>query len=637
MKFKLGKPLSAVLILSMILGLVAVRTAFAVPTGTNGEVEIINPLTGDGVFNFSTDALPADRNFKMELWFTPNASNLPQNVKGWSVRMTYNTSLVEYVSDVLPSGHIFDGATNLQNPSTVVDPVAGTIFAMALCVVPASFNVSTPKIMVEITWHIIAEPGQLDNHYSAPLFQFVKTNQVGNSYMINVGATILDVTWYDATYDIWWKAPSVVPWLEVKDPVNNDHNVTAHAEGEVLDVDIYIHDCASGWEQVGIQFELWYDNTTLISYVGPGDDPLFTKGTWMDAFKADGVSPGIFYSVKADFEGQAPIPPGAPLGQNYFKVMILKMPNASAKWNAPFPDGSGKLLTLKITSLLQGLFPDRYWCNLMIKNVKFINRYGGVMGQGTHVDGFYEIEPKVLGRKIDIFTQYPYPYGGQGLNQHSDMFWPQKEVILYANVTYNDWPEQNKDVAWQVKDPQGNTWGIFYGRTNTTGVATTSFRLPWPCDNPEFYLGKWTVIGTVDVACVIKNDTLEFKYDYLVRFTKLTTDMEQYKHCNSINATIKFKSYAEQRYNITITMTVVDETGVPFGYIYGTVEIGGQNAPVWCDYAPYEIELSVHVIKFARAGTGTVHVGALNDFPFNGGTAMCPEISKTIQILAEWA
>jgi hypothetical protein len=53
----------------------------------------------------------------------------------------------------------------------------------------------------------------------------------------------------------------------------------------------------------------------------------------------------------------------------------------------------------------------------------------------------------LAGRIIDLYTQYPAPYGGQGPDNPSDMFWPQKEVWLYANVTYNWWPVQQKDVA----------------------------------------------------------------------------------------------------------------------------------------------------------------------------------------------
>ena len=119
------------------------------------------------------------------------------------------------------------------------------------------------------------------------------------------------------------------------------------------------------------------------------------------------------------------------------------------------------------------------------------------------------------------------------------MFWPQKDVTIFANVTYNGYPEQQKDVAFQIIDNLGNTWGVIYARTNANGIATTSFRLPWPCVNPEQYIGVWKIVGTVDVACNIVNDTVQFHYDYLVpleshiRQNYLRPHFQQYNysHC----------------------------------------------------------------------------------------------------------
>jgi hypothetical protein len=622
---KLSKIPSTILVALMLMGLFAIPQAMA--AGTAGNVKMINPTDMSSNFIFDTNHLPPGNTFKLQIWLYPNGT---QNVKGWQVLIQYPTALLDCIGEALPTGHIFDGLT-FSHPAASIDEGAGTVAAMAMLITPASINVSTNKVCTEITFKITKIPTMLDPFLNGTL-SFLKINVAGGTYVINEGGTKLDFNYLGAYYAISWVAPSVVPWLEVRDPVDGDHTITATDVGQELDVDIYIHDCAAGWEMIGVQFQLWYDNTSLISYVGTGANPTYTKGPFMELFKSDGL--GIFYAVKADFEGASPIPPGAPIGQNYFGVMIMKLPNASAKWNPPFPDGTGKLITLKIKSLLQGLFPNKYSCNLTIANVKFINQYGNEVGQGTHVSGIYEIEPKVLGRKIDVYTQYPDPFGGQGLYKPSDMFWPQKEVILYAKVTYNEWPEQQKDVAFQVIDPHGETWGILYSRTNEVGVATASFRLPWPCDDPEYWFGEWTVIATVDVACNVVNDTLTFKYDYLIHIRNVVPDKLSYKHCEFINATISLESYAMQHYNITITMTVFDETGVPFGFIYAVIDIGGAT---YCHYKPYTLNLWVHVIKFARAGTATIHVGALSDFPFNGGCAECPPFEKNVQILAAWA
>ena len=82
-------------------------------------------------------------------------------------------------------------------------------------------------------------------------------------------------------------------------------------------------------------------------------------------------------------------------------------------------------------------------------------------------------------------------------------------------------------------------------------------------------------------------------------------------------------------------MSVLDETGVPFGYAYVQLEIGGAE---YCHYKDYTVTVSIHVVKWARAGIAKIVVGALNDWPFNGGTVISgPFDPVEVQILAEWA
>jgi hypothetical protein len=252
-------------------------------------------------------------------------------------------------------------------------------------------------------------------------------------------------------------------------------------------------------------------------------------------------------------------------------------------------------------------------------------------------NGEYCAPFKPLGGFIDVYTQYPDPFGGQGAHKPSDMFWPQKELYLCADVTYADWPEQNKDVAFQVIDPHGQIWGVYVNRTNTVGHTCVRVRLPWPCDDPEYYFGIWKVIATVDVACTVVNDTMEFKYDYKVRVWNVELDKQSYKHCEDIVVTIDYGSWATQEYNITFAITAVDASGVPFDFAYGVVTIGWNDHTKYCMYANGTIVLTVHVEKFARPPVGTIYVAAMSDFPMNGGSAETPVYSVQFTIEAEWA
>jgi hypothetical protein len=106
-------------------------------------------------------------------------------------------------------------------------------------------------------------------------------------------------------------------------------------------------------------------------------------------------------------------------------------------------------------------------------------------------------EMELSGRVIDLYTQKD-PFSGKGLNQSSDVFTPQEEVILYAKVTYNDMPIENKLVSFQVINPLGESVMFKTDSTSEDGIATASFRLP--DGGNETFFGVWSVFATVDIA-----------------------------------------------------------------------------------------------------------------------------------------
>jgi hypothetical protein len=255
-------------------------------------------------------------------------------------------------------------------------------------------------------------------------------------------------------------------------------------------------------------------------------------------------------------------------------------------------------------------------------------------------NAMYTAPYKSLGGDIDVFLCNHAPgFKGEGKNKPADMRWPQKDLCLCANVTYAGWPEQNKDVAFEIKFPNGTVFVVVYARTNATGTACVTVRMPWPCDDPEAIFGKWKVWATVDVACIVVNDTLEFKYDYRIHIWDVTPNKTEYKHCEDIIVTIDYGSYLIQTSlgHLIITLTVTDDSGVPIGFDYINITLGTDDMNDWCKYLNGTVELSVHVVKWARPSIGTIYVGALTDFPQNGGSAETPVYITQVTILAEWA
>ena len=138
------------------------------------------------------------------------------------------------------------------------------------------------------------------------------------------------------------------------------------------------------------------------------------------------------------------------------------------------------------------------------------------------------------GAAIDLYTEKT-PFNGMGANQSSDAFEPQELVVLHALATYNGYPVQQKDVAFEISGPPNpfqNITIVGLGRTDEIGTTTFSFRIPWPSENPEDVIfGEWTAIATVTIAGQVAVDTLTFRVGWIIRITEIAT----LNSCYSLN------------------------------------------------------------------------------------------------------
>jgi hypothetical protein len=216
------------------------------------------------------------------------------------------------------------------------------------------------------------------------------------------------------------------------------------------------------------------------------------------------------------------------------------------------------------------------------------------------------------GKVIDAYTQYPAPFGGQGVGMPSAMFWPQKEVIICANVTYNYWPVQQKLVTFDVWDPNQYLWTKLQAVSDEDGVACVSFRIPWPCENPEDLIGVWRILVCVDIACDVVCDEILFHFDYLVADVEVTVDKESecppappsYSHCEDVIITVTFTSHAVFAQLVGIRVTIHDALNVPIATGVLVFEIGDA---VFCTPNIYEKVFVLHVDKFAFVGYATIY------------------------------
>jgi len=507
--------------------------------------------------------------------------------------------------------------------------------------------------------------------------------------------------------------------------------------GVEFDVKVKIRDLHFAWYLIGYEFRLGYDDH-LLQVVSITEGPFLTDPKWNQ-----------FGTIFVSHPWNPPLPA---YGIPYPSAIVagLLIPN----FTEPLPDFThllpnkhpdtinnptidNTLAIIRFRAIKQ-LYPECLSCPLDLYYLYpphaenwLLDKYGNsiIVDYKKNINGTYSINTTPLpGRMIDVYggldcTFYPAPYGGQGLNKPMDIVWPQKQVCLFANVTYNFWPVQQKVVSFEVEGPfdinlatdnmtaitkpvctiwwlrwpywdtakkyhlsswddkdrsqtltvgdvidtknlgtgdiewwyvtevwfdvywyieirpiyypsRGDNYFLYKGTaiTDENGVAKISFRMPWPCDNPESWFGIYKVTATVDIACTVVTDVLYFHYDYLVRISSVTTQGGvqnkglYFNHCQDVGITISYVTHSMQRFPLLISVFIKDELDVPIGYALVPLQAGGAT---WCKYKTGIVRVFIHVPKFAFAGTATIHVNCFNKDPTEGGFAYCPEFAPT--------
>jgi hypothetical protein len=270
---------------------------------------------------------------------------------------------------------------------------------------------------------------------------------------------------------------------------------------------------------------------------------------------------------------------------------------------------------------------------VIIASLNFVGRqidlYGGAVDDGYGV---------LVGAP---YLQFPVPYGGQGPNHYMDIVFPQSWVYLNANVTYNYWPVQNKDVGFEIEgpyihlengsyvpDPQNyRILAKFTATTDTNGVASYGFRMPWPC--AEDLTGVWKVTSTVTIADQVVNDTMMFYYQHQVYITGVSTDAYAYIHDQCVKVTVTYATHSVETYPALFAVVITDDLGVPFGMALYSTMVGGAT---FCTWKNDTFTVVICIPKWAYAGNGYVHVSVYDKDPTIGGEAIGPEFTPDPQI-----
>jgi hypothetical protein len=240
------------------------------------------------------------------------------------------------------------------------------------------------------------------------------------------------------------------------------------------------------------------------------------------------------------------------------------------------------------------------------------------------------------GAVLDLFTQ-KVPYGGIGPNAPSDAFQPQELVILYASVTYNGAAVIGKLVSYQVEGPANafsNESVLVSSITNESGLATFSFRVPWPNEHPEeIIFGTWFVVATVDVAQQTVSDMLTFQVGWILQVIGVATSNSEltsqttFLRLDTIDFNLTVKNIAMVKKPAAVTIEVIDTAGYPI------ISIIKENLT----FQPGEsyVDGSSTIPATAAIGNATVWAAIYNALPKKGGVLYSPPISTEFEIVEQ--
>jgi hypothetical protein len=541
-------------------------------------------------------------------------------MKGWAIGIIYDATVLKYKSAWLPTDHVFKTPADMG--WTIVQPA----------VVIADYDATHKEVQWGCTY-IMPAPEEWTFNGTGVLcqIQFEVLQQVNRLSPLLTTSFGWDPDWTSVYYHpsgseiptsspgyvkIEWVPPAEKPIFYLK-----PSTYKASAKDEDVAIEVWVRSVSADWNIIAFQVAVWFNTTFL-------EPTTYETGTWLNGFVNGNES--ILYVAQNDFHGD----PALPYCYNKWLLGAVIIPDPdTGQYVPPFPSGEGMLFRIHFKAIYETIFPVEDWTTLQVKEEEVWDMFGLHVPLGISEHCQYRAPVRTLGLDIDLYTQYTFPYGGQGKGNPSDMFGPQAEVILFARVVYNEWPVQMKLVAFEIRHGEFYIYREAY--TNEDGIAMVKFRIPWPCVDPvERVFGIWDVIATVEVAEQKKNDTLSFKVWWLTEITSVKSTEDYYiQSKQGFDATfvVEYRTYRMQTIPVVLTVTVYDELGFFVGYDTFTTTVGWGEYH-WCEFKNYTKTFTIHIPSNAVVGVATVYGNAYDNLPWNGGVPYCPEASSTFLI-----
>jgi len=176
--------------------------------------------------------------------------------------------------------------------------------------------------------------------------------------------------------------------------------------------------------------------------------------------------------------------------------------------STPSKNGDGVLASITFNVAFAPISPTKACCVLDLHETKL---YDNTMTEIVHylTDGLYFWKSMLNdpngGLLLDLTTQK----GGTGIGEPSPPFTLGEIVELRVRLTYNNFPQANNLVGFEVLDPNNETAVIRVQITDDNGVATIEFKMPeFPISLES--IGTWKAIAISEVKGITAWDILYF-------------------------------------------------------------------------------------------------------------------------------
>jgi hypothetical protein len=290
---------------------------------------------------------------------------------GWELLLSWTPHVVDCVGEEFNYG--IWGADNFLGPwvSAPIDNSAGT-YHQSLTGKSPGEPASGTFCLVNLTYEIADAPW----HEGVVTTEFHLQRALGyDAYcLLDSNSTEIPHEYADGTYNYYWSPPLVRPHLEVFPQVNATR-IRYSQTSTTFDVDIMIRDVDLGWQVLGVELLLFYNNTFL-NVVGT---------SYGDFFERFGIHPFYYFEVSSE------------LG----RVRIAALPLELGGWDT---HGDGRIATLTFNASYDlQLYPSilQSYLNITVdteySSSYFLDRRGKEVAYDPAIGGLIELQLRMPG------------------------------------------------------------------------------------------------------------------------------------------------------------------------------------------------------------------------------------------------